>query len=208
VSTIDTQGRCFVAASLLAACGCGMMGAGQVEAPSVRPAAAAAAAISALDTNGDGRLDDRETAACGSLRSVAARWDADADTSLSQSEIEAGLTQMFSAGVGLVNVSCRITNNGRSVPNAEVRFVPEDFLGGAVKAAAGTTDANGVAAISIPAADRPADQQDLDLMQVGLYQVEITGPGITPPAKPLGWAVDPTDRGGTSPSFDLAKDGR
>jgi hypothetical protein len=185
-----------------------MMGAGQVEPPSVRPAAAAAAAVSAADANGDGQLDQKELAASPALGAVAARWDSDADKSLSQSEIEAGLTQMFSAGVGLVNVSCRITNNGRSVPGAEVRFVPEDFLGGAVKAAAGTTDADGVAAIAIPAADRPADQQDLDLMQVGLYRVEITGPGITPPVKPLGWAVDPTDRGGTSPGFDLAKDGR
>jgi hypothetical protein len=197
-----------VVAGLLAAGGCGMMGASQVTPPSVRPAAAAAAAVSALDTNGDGRLDEAELAACLSLATVADRWDTDQDKSLAQAEIEAGLTQMMASGVGLVGVSCRVARNGKPVPSAEVRFIPEDFLGGSVKAAAGTTDADGMAEVAIPPADRPADQQDLALMQVGLYRVEVTGPGVSPPAKPLGWAVDPTDRGGTSPRFDLAKDGR
>lgn len=208
MSTVFTGRFVGVCAGLLAASGCGMMGANQVEPPSVRPAAAAAAAVSALDANGDGRLDEAELAACPSLAVVAARWDTDQDTSLSRAEIEAGLTQMMGAGVGLVNVACRVTRNGKPVPNVEVRFVPEDFLGGAVKAASGTTDADGVAEVAIPPADRPADQQDLTLMQVGLYRVEVTGPGVSPPAKPLGWAVDPTDRGGTTPRFDLAKDGR
>ncbi len=201
-------GRLVVIAGLVAAGGCGMMGASQVAPPSVRPEAAAAAAISALDANGDGRLDEAELAACASLAAVVARWDADQDKSLSQPEIEAGLTQMMGAGVGLVGVSCRVTRNGKPVPNVEVRFVPEDFLSGVVKAASGTTDADGVAEVAIPPADRPADQQDLTLMQVGLYRVEVTGPGVSAAAKPLGWAVDPTDRGGTNPRFDLAKDGR
>ena len=45
-------------------------------------------------------------------------------------------------------------------------------------------------------------------MQVGLYRVEVAGPGISLPAKPLGVVIDPTDRSGASPAFDLAKDGR
>ena len=61
-----------------------MMGANQVVAPSVQPAAAASAAIQAYDTNGDGRLDETELIKCPSLRSVLARWDADGDKALSE----------------------------------------------------------------------------------------------------------------------------
>lgn len=193
---------------LLAAGGCGLGGPGRVAAPSVQPAAAAAAAIKAYDTNGDGRLDESELETCGSLRQVAARWDADGDKALSQDEITGRMQEMFGAGVGLLGVSCTITRNGRPVPEVEVRFVPEDFLGGAIKPATGTTDANGVAAVAVPEADRPEDQRDLQLMQVGMYRVELQGPGVTPPAKPLGWVVDPTDRNGTIPAFDLGKPGR
>ena len=62
--------------------------------------------------------------------------------------------------------------------------------------------------MAVAPADRPGDQQDLELMQVGLYRVEVAGPGISLPAKPLGVVIDPTDRSGASPAFDLAKDGR
>ena len=195
-------------ACLLSAGGCGMMGANQVVAPSVQPAAAASAAIQAYDTNGDGRLDETELIKCPSLRSVLARWDADGDKALSEDEIVDRLSHMFTAGAGLLNISCRITRAGKPVPNCEVRFVPEEFLGGGIKPASGKTEADGAATIAIPPADRPADQQDLPLMQVGLYRVELEGPGVTGQVKSLGYVVDPTDSAGTSPAFDLVRDGQ
>lgn len=190
------------------ASGCGLGGPSRVAAPSVSPAAAAAAAVAACDANGDGRLEEAELAHSPALRSAAARWDTDGDKALSQAEIAARFSQMFGAGVGLLGVSCTITRNGRPVPDCEVRFVPEDFLGTAVKPATGTTGPNGVAMMAVAVADRPADQQGLELMQVGLYRVEVAGPGIAPPAKPLGVVIDPTDRSGTNPTLDLASEGR
>ena len=193
---------------LAAASGCGQGRPGRVAAPSVSPAAAAAAAVAACDANSDGRLDEAELAHAPSLRSAAARWDADGDNALSQDEIAARFSQMFGTGVGLLGVSCTITRNGRPVPDCEVRFVPEEPLATAVKPALGTTGPDGRATMAVAPADRPVDQQDLELMQVGLYRVEVAGPGISLPAKPLGVVIDPTDRSGASPAFDLAKDGR
>lgn len=198
----------LVIGCLTVAPGCGLGGPGRGAAPSVSPAAAAAAAVAACDANGDGRLEEAELAHSPSLRSVAARWDADGDKALSQAEITARFSQLFSTGVGLLDVSCTITRNGRPVPDCEVRFVPEDFLGAAFKPATGTTGPNGAAMMAVAVADRPADQQDLKMMQVGLYRVEVAGPGISQPAKPLGVVIDPTDSSGTNPTLDLASDGR
>jgi hypothetical protein len=193
-----------VAACIAFANGCRSGGSGDVAMPSVNPSAAAQQAIALFDKDGDGRLDQTELAASPGLSSARERYDTDADRKVSEEEIRQRLEQMYSAGAGLLEVRCAVRRAGRPLANATVRFVPEPFLGDAILSAAATTDSNGVAAPSLPADQLPENLRSAQLMQVGLYRVEIEHPTISPSSsKALGFEVDPTSRDGTVAQFNL-----
>jgi hypothetical protein len=65
------------------------------------------------------------------------------------------------------------------VGRADVKFVPEKFLGEAIQTAMGKTDQNGVAMISVSA----TGPSDVPGVAPGLYRVEITKAGANIPAK-------------------------
>jgi hypothetical protein len=93
---------------------------------------------------------------------------------------------------------------GQPLSGATMRFVPESFLGAAVESAVATTDSNGGASPSIPDDRLPAGLQGLNMMQVGVYRVEIEHPALAgEDIKPLGFEVDPTRRDGTAARFEL-----
>ena len=48
-----------------------------------------------------------------------------------------------------MTLSCKVMHNGKPLAGAEVKFVPEKFLGNNVKPATGKTDRNGMAMLSI-----------------------------------------------------------
>jgi len=195
-----------VAAALIVAAhsGCGGSGPGRISLPSVNPKTAAAGAIRLYDSNGDGRLDDSELVACPAIRSARNRYDQDGDGQVSQEEIAARLETLFSSGVGAQAVMCTVTQKGRPLAGAEVRLVPEEFLGNAVPAATGTTDDTGVAQLGMRTDLLPANLRNLPMMQPGIYRVEITHPALSAAnQKPLGFEVDPSRRDGTTARFDL-----
>jgi hypothetical protein len=76
-----------------------------------------------------------------------------------------------------MGVSCIVTRHGQPLRGATVKFVPEKFLGGDLKPAEGTTDANGIARLITTA-------PGLSVRGVcpGFYRVEITKSGETIPA--------------------------
>jgi hypothetical protein len=111
---------------------------------------------------------------------------------------------MYSAGVGLLEVRCSVSRSGRPLANATVRFVPEPFLGDALQTATGTTDSDGFVVPGVPADHLPDTLRNAQLMQVGLYRVEIEHPSISEgTGKTFGFAVDPTRREGTIAQFNL-----
>ena len=66
----------------------------------------------------------------------------------------------------------KVTGSGyEPIANAEVKFVPEDFLGPGLPVGTGTTDGNGTAVIS-----QPGQREDdkASGMSPGFYRVEIT----------------------------------
>ncbi|HEY3394721.1 MAG TPA: hypothetical protein VGK58_18595 [Lacipirellulaceae bacterium] len=172
--------------------------------PNVDPRSAAAEAIRQYDKDGDGQLNDPELAACPAINNARQRYDKDGDRRVSEEEIAQRLEQIYSTGTGLLEVQCTVARGGRPLAGATVRFVPEPFLGDALQTATGTTDSSGWATPGISADQLPENLTSAQLMQVGLYRVEIEHPTISPgSAKPLGFEVDPTGRDGTMAQFNL-----
>ena len=90
-------------------------------------------------------------------------------------EIDARIREWKARGTGRVIVVCRVVrrDGGSKEPidGAEVKFVPEDFLGPGLTTGSGTTDGGGTARISQPSrgAGDPARG-----ISPGFYRVEIT----------------------------------
>jgi hypothetical protein len=94
------------------------------------------------------------------------------------------IKQWQASRLGRMSLRCMVQHNGRPLVGADVKFVPEPFLGPNMKTAAGVTDQNGVAMLTIamgPEGGPPG-------VPPGFYRVEITKPAkdATPakPAKP------------------------
>ena len=100
--------------------------------------------------------------------------DSNHDGKISAEEITAQIQEWADSKVGRMSISCLITCSGQPLPGATVRFVPEKFLGDAIKAAEGTTDRFGVAIMKSPAGSGVCP---------GFYRVEITKNDETIPGK-------------------------
>ena len=81
--------------------------------------------------------------------------------------------------LGRTSLRCMVRHDGQPLEGAEVKFVPESFLGTDYKTATGVTDQNGVAMMSVPT-DPQAGPPGVP---PGFYRVEITKSGLKIPAK-------------------------
>lgn len=159
-------------------------GPARVAAPDWDPAGIAESIVADLDKNSDGAVDAEELKEAPGLAAGARFVDADNDGKLTAEEIETRFDKYVALKIGLRGKTFRITYKGRPVANAEVRFIPEDFLMGTIEPATGTTDDNGVVSPIAEGKDRG--------MRVGYYRVQIVSGGATIPdayrteASPLG----------------------
>jgi EF hand domain-containing protein len=199
-----SRGITYFGAIIMAAAiiGCGSTGRSTIKIPSVDSTAAAKSALELYDKDGSGALDAAELAACPGMLAAMKRYDTNGDGQVSGEEVAAHLASLYSNGVGLTVVNCRVIAGTRLVAGAKVRFVPEPFLAGAVLSAAGTTGENGSAIIAIEDEALPADQRALRSMQPGIYRVHIEHASFKQPPT-LGCEIDPAARGGTEPVFHL-----
>jgi len=169
--------------------------------------------------NLDGILDYEELAKAPGLRAAVAKikkltkrpgeFPSESDVTsakITAEEIDARIQEWKARGSGRIGVTCRVTRIGKPLANADVKFVPEDFLGPGLSTGTGTTDANGITKISQPS--RGKDDSAIG-MYAGFYRVEITK-GNEIPAKfnkstVLGVEVagDSLSLDGGGPSFDL-----
>jgi hypothetical protein len=170
----------FISALFLSV-GCSQ-GPRRLKPPKVDAVAAAAAAVQQLDKNGDQRLDDEELAASPGLNSAKDRYDGDRNGSLDEAEIAAGIRRWSEGSLGAASVPYVIQWNGRPLAGADVKLIPESFLGDAVKGAIGQ-ERRGSAYLALRPEDRPAGAPNAPLVQPGLYRVEITHPSVQIPAK-------------------------
>lgn len=170
----------------------------RVAAPGWSPPSIAARAIDQLDTDGDRQIDAAEAAPAPSLVEAFERIDANHDQRLSEDEIRQRFELYVKLGTGLASQSFQVLVDGRPLPYARVDFVPEEFLGGVIEPATGTTDHEGVV---VP----QAEGQDLPAMRVGFYHVEVypegdSAAGPLPVRSSVGIEVSPVsepDQAGT-----------
>ncbi len=150
-----------------------------LETPDLDVAEAAAAAIAQYDTDQDGTISSAE--AKRTALDPRAGWDTDRDNKISEEEIRARLELYEARKPGMIEQSCTVFLNNIPLDGAEVVFEPEEFLGGSIETARGTTDANGSANMIIP----EIVEQDPTLtgLRTGLYKVKITHPNVEIPAR-------------------------
>ncbi|MCA9248836.1 MAG: hypothetical protein KDA42_17035 [Planctomycetales bacterium] len=144
----------------------------RVEAPSLDASAIASGAMTKYDQNGDGQVGGDELEAAPSLKAALGDLDKDGNGSVSADEIEQRVNAWLESKLGITTVTCSVTLDGAPLAGAQITFEPEPFLGAAVKPATGTTDASGMAILSIPASDLP--NPNMSGAQVGLYIVRIS----------------------------------
>jgi hypothetical protein len=178
LASIANANRPRFAAGLMAALllGCGGNKPEPVSIPEWDPEGFAAAILEKLDKNGDGAIDKSEVAAAPGLQAGARLIDQDGDGRLTHDELVARFARYRDRRLGLTSKELRVSYNGRPLAGAEVRLVPEFFLADMLETATGTTVAQGIVHPSIP------DQQ-MALVRVGYFRVEVTSPKVKLPAK-------------------------
>lgn len=156
-------------------CGCGG-GPSRVAAPEWDPDGVADRAIEMLDKDGDGKVSEEEVKEAPGLAYPFPVLDTDGDKALSREEIETRIQEYADSKVAFTDFKLSVTFNGRPLQNAEVRLVPEPFLGeGVVNTATGITDSTGSV--------RPDAGSELSvpLSKIGMYRVEVTSPRVDIP---------------------------
>jgi len=184
-------GFLLIGAAILAVSGCGRR---------VRPieiaSDAGSQAVAKYDVNKNGVLEYKELdkapglqAGVATIKKLAKPRHFPSESELlaatiTAEEIDARIREWKARGVGRIRVLCRVLRvrgGGRSerVANAEVKFVPEDFLGPGLPTGTGTTDKSGTALISQP--EQGEGDKALG-MSPGFYRVQIAK-GTEIPAK-------------------------
>ena len=164
----------FIGCCCVAGCG----DSSRVEAPDLNADEIATGAIAAYDANSDGEISKSETK---NSPFKTDRWDTDGSGSISADEIKGRIEQYMEKKTGMLDVTCRVTVNGRPIEDATVVFEPEEYLSGAVLTAEATTDLDGMAMPAIP--EIIAKDPVLTGVQPGLYRIKVTHSDINLPAK-------------------------
>ncbi len=122
-----------------------------------------------------GAVLDKAPALKASMKNV----DTNGDKKVSAEEITARIQRWQESRVGKMSLMVTVTRGGRPLVGATVKFVPEKFLGEAVKVAEGITDEEGYADLSVPL---DPNESNIRGVHCGLYRVEITKEGVDIPA--------------------------
>ncbi len=133
-------------------------------------------AIEQFDANKDGKLSGAELDKCPGLKAAIDNVDADGNGEITAKEITERIHAWQKSKLSRMSMSCRVRHNGEPLEGAEVKFVPEKFLGENQKTATGKTDQNGMAMICLPDTLPPG-------IAPGFYRVEVTKAGEKIPAK-------------------------
>jgi hypothetical protein len=131
-------------------------------------------AIAAYDTNKDGKISGDELFKCPAIKAALAQIDPSGKGEVTADMINARIQSWKNTKLARMNASCVVKRNGKPFAGATVRFVPEKFLGEAVKEGVGKTDKYGIATLAIPNLSPPG-------MGLGLYRVVITKEGTKIP---------------------------
>lgn len=133
---------------------------------------AGADALRHYDKNNDGSISGDELNLASELKASLAQIDLDNDKRLTAQEIDARVKEWQKSKVAEMPVRCKVTLNDSPLKDAEVKFIPVDFLGTELSPAGGTTSESGVAVISMPK-EKLSDSR-YPGVACGWYKISVT----------------------------------
>jgi hypothetical protein len=153
----------------------------RIHPPSINASAAGAKAIEMYDTNKDLKLSEAELDKCPGLKAARSKVDPGGEGVTAEAIVHR-IKMWQESRLGRMSLSCTVTRNGKGFAGAEVKFIPERFLGldDPKWIGTGTTDQNGMLMISVPTSGKREDPPGIP---PGFYRVEITKPGLNVPPK-------------------------
>ena len=132
--------------------------------------------MTTLDSNSDGQLSTTELNAAPGLKYSLEELDTNGDSQLSREEIVTRITLYRDLDVGLTQFICLVTLDRRPLADAEVRIVPESFIGDVIEPATGKSYGNGKVRLDVGGQPAPT-------VRIGMYRVEVTSPSTQIPAR-------------------------
>lgn len=182
-------GRVLLAGVVAAVFGAGCAGRPpRVAVPAIDPDRTATALVARADKDGDGGVSSSESAEIPGMRRAFPQYDADSDGRLSAAEVAGRIRRWQETRVGRVSCSFVVMLEGKPLPDATVRLVPEPEFEGPLPRASGRTDAAGRVA--------PRSEGQLPGVAPGLYRVSVDHPRLAklpPEAAVSGIQVAPDD---------------
>lgn len=127
----------------------------RVPAPPIDPGAIVAAVFELADADRDGSLRAAEQQTVPAIAAAVSRLDTDGDGGVAREELCAWLDAVRDSQVAIKPLELIVLKRGRPLEGAAVVLVPEPFMGEQVKAAEGVTDADGTATMTIPGSKYP-----------------------------------------------------
>jgi hypothetical protein len=174
----------------LASLGCSQ-GPARVAAPEWEPEQFADQVLAKLDAGADGALATDELAAAPGLSWGAKYIDDDKDGVLSRDELVARFEFYRKLNIGSISKELEFVYNGRPLPEANVKLIPEFFLEGVLEPASGQTNVLGIANIQAEGVEQTG-------LRPGYYRITVDSPSVKIPAKfaaadttPLGVEIPP-----------------
>jgi hypothetical protein len=151
---------------MLTASGCSSS-MGPVPIPDVN-SDAGQAAVRQYDSDGDQAIGEAELAKSPGLKSAMARIDKDNNKKMSADEINQRVSAWRNSRVGVAQCTVTVRQQGRPLENAQVKFIPEKFLGESLSIAQGVTNGRGMAPMKI------SEEPDGVGAHLAFYRVEIS----------------------------------
>lgn len=142
-------------------------------------------AMEAYDQDGDDCLSKDELSRVPGILKYQEKYDADKDGCVSEAEIAARVESWSHQGVGLRTLIVEVLLDDRPLPGAQVRMIPEAYLGDGPKPAAGKTDSSGAAKMSVAPEFLPEDLRQARMRGVfaGTYRIAVEHPKTRLPEK-------------------------
>ena len=144
----------------------GCSGSDTLTVPTYTPERMAQDAMAEYDTNHDGYLDAKELERCPSLKSSLESMGKAREKRLSTEDITEHIRMYVDRQVALKEVGCHVLLDGRPLEGATVKYVPEKFMGSAIKPASGVSDSRGIVVLT-------AEGEKLPGVQPGFYRVQV-----------------------------------
>src|SRR5688572_27289210 len=103
--------------------------------PTIDAAQAGKDAVAEYDKNGNGQIDGAELDSVPGVKAALDKVDKNSDKQVSAEEITDRINAWKESKIGIMSLSCRVNVDGKPLEGADIVFVPEKFLGPAVKPA-------------------------------------------------------------------------